>query len=257
MQCRPACRDHPTNAAAVLEQRARARASAAGAEHLGAATRRASQLRLGHAQLRPLVPPAVRRLRADRPLECVKRCECAHLVKVRVRVGPLDRVKGCELLNARTQLRQVECRGRVGMRRRSSTSAVARARIVQVDVTAADAARSIPRICDIISATISAGTISAKSRAPKPHDAASSWLLDTFRLESRVVGGAAIPSIAGSIILNGVFRSLRMIVRDGNFGPRFDLACIVLYTDSNRQNFEHNCDDECCNARARPRSKRT
>ena len=222
MQCRPACCDHPTNAAAVLEQRARARASTAGAEHLGAATRRASQLRLGHAQLRPLVPPAVRRLRADRPLECVKRCECAHLVNVRVRV---EREKGCELLNARTQLRQVECRGRVGMRRRSSVSAVARARIVQVDATAADAARSRPRMCDIISATISGGTISAKARAPELHDAASGWHLAAFRRESRVVGGATFATIQRSPPM--VFVSY-WIENDCSDGELWDLASISI-----------------------------
>lgn len=67
------------------------------------------------------------------------------------------------------------------MRRRSSASAVALARGVQVEHTEAVEARSRPRRCDIISATISGGT-SAKS-APEPHDALH---LDVFRLESRL-----------------------------------------------------------------------
>ena len=173
----------------------------------------------------------MRRLRADRPLECVKRCECAHLVNVRVRV---EREKGCELLNARTQLRQVECRGRVGMRRRSSVSAVARARIVQVDATAADAARSRPRMCDIISATISGGTISAKARAPELHDAASGWHLAAFRRESRVVGGATVATIQRSPSMVFVPVGLRMIVRIGNFGisARSQCDCVLDPTSS-------------------------
>ena len=141
-----------------------------------------------------------------------------------MRVGPLEREKGCELLDARTQLRQVECRGRVGMRRRSSVSAVARARIVQVDATAADAARSRPRMCDIISATISGGTISAKARAPELHDAASVWHLAAFRRESRVLGGATVATIP---VRRRPSARLRMIVTGwGTFGRDRNLTLL-------------------------------
>ena len=69
------------------------------------------------------------------------------------------------------------------MRRRSCASAVALARGVQVDATEADEARSRPRRCDMISATISGGTSAKNSGAPEPHDALH---LDVFRLESRL-----------------------------------------------------------------------
>ena len=102
-------------------------------------------------------------------------------------------------------------------------------------------------MCDIISATISGGTISAKARAPELHDAASGWHLAAFRLESRVVGGATVATIQRSPPM--VFASC-WIENDcsgwGTLGSRLDLAPIA-YQIAHRQNFEH-IERTCCSA---------
>ena len=80
-------------------------------------------------------------------------------------------------------------------------------------------------MCDIISATISGGTISAKARAPELHDAASGWHLAAFRRESRVVGGATFATIQRSPPM--VFVSY-WIENDCSDGELWDLASISI-----------------------------